>query len=104
MNQDFYRLMVARMGGYESPIITTTGSNVTLPSGCIALLPNPGCIFESITTDQNADNHADATHMNLLTKDIGDTSLYAARPILIKHPYHATHAQISAGSFVAILE
>jgi hypothetical protein len=103
MNQDFYRLMVARMGGYESPIITTTDSNVTLPAGCIALLPNSGCIFTSITTDEDAHNHADATHMNLLLKDVGDTSTYAAAPILCKSPYFFTHAQISAGSFKAIL-
>lgn len=103
MNQDFYRLMVARMGGYESPIIATTGSMVTLPAGCIALLPNPGCIFETITTSEDDHNHADATHMNLLLKDIGDASAYAARPILIKHPHFALTAQISAGSFTAIL-
>jgi hypothetical protein len=105
MNQDEYRLKVAEMGGYESPIITTTGSAVdlTLLGNVIALLPNPGCIFTSIKTNEDAHNHADDTHMKLLLKDLGDDSTYAKCPIMVKSPYFFTEATTSAGSYRAIL-
>jgi hypothetical protein len=105
MNQDEFRLRVAEMGGYESPIITTTGSAVNLAAlgNVIALLPNPGCIFTSIKTGEDAHNHADATHMNLLLKNLGDDSTYAKCPIMVKSPHFFTEATISAGSYRAIL-
>lgn len=101
MNTETQRLFQAMMGGYESPIISTTGSEVTLPGGCIALLPHSGCIFTSIKSSEDAHNHADATHMNLLTRDLGSDT-YKSYPLMVKSPYFWTHATISAGTFTAI--
>lgn len=68
---DTYKLLLVSNGGYQPKLCTGT-NEVTLPDGCVAIRPNKGCIFTSIKrSDTGSDNHADATHMNLLTVDLG---------------------------------
>ena len=100
---ELLRAQILAIGGFESPLIDTIGGAGELPAGCIGLLPNPGCIFTVITSSEDSHNHADANHMNLLTRNLGDQDTYAPCPIMVKPPYFFTNAVISAGSFRAIL-
>lgn len=96
------RLMVAAMGGFQSPLITTIGGSGTLPDDCIGLIPNPGCKFTDIrSTERPLVNLAE--EMNIVGLDIGDSDLYTQCPIMCRNGYLFTVAIISAGSFKPVI-
>lgn len=97
---DTYKLQLIALGGYQATMCKGT-NEVILPAGCVAIIPNPGCIFTSIKrSDTGSENHADATHMNLLLLDLGTDRKPV--PLLVKEPNTWYSLTMSAGDCYAI--
>lgn len=98
-------LLLISLGGYQTKLCTGTNeitlASVNMAGRCVALLPNPGCIFTSIKRDDDETiNYADATHGNYLTVDLGTDR--KPIPIIVKDPNSWSKITMSAGDCYAI--